>query len=375
MKVERYACVMLLILSFLSTIILISIQREWQLLQNEVTPESHSRLLALQMGSSIPYRNATYGGSIIIENGTYTIENMDLHLQGNITVRNNATLLTRNARLFFTRDWRTSEKVLMLREKSIWLAYNTTVLFKGSEYYDFQIEADDESQVTLVDSKLSGWAYITMKTESRVFLSNSSLIGLGSRFTWAAIQTEGNSMARIENSTIDSMSTQGNSSTRITKSKVTGNISTWGNSSLEIEDSELASIDGSCENSTIHLSKSTILYLDSAGAEMNVEDSTIQTLSAWRTTWVKGSSVISVEANGNSCVWLISSSSKSIITRDQGRVYIGWQVPILGVVAIPHSWIPILGFMLLFGIIIGTIASTIIVKRKWEQRKEKSLDQ
>ena len=74
-------------------------------------------------------------------------------------------------------------------------------------------------------------------------------------------------------------------------------------------------------------------------------------------------SVSKTKALNNSTVWLINSDGGVISTINESEVFVGYDLPLLGVVLFPYTWIPILQALMITLTITIVIIVILILKR------------
>jgi hypothetical protein len=183
--------------------------------------------------------------------------------------------------------------------------------------------------------------------------------------------TYDNSTARIQDSELDIASAGGNSSIYVSNSIIqTRSVSATGKGLVEIQNSLLGTIEWCFENSTLHIVNSTVSNIKFGGLSMIVKDSSISYyVSGARnsTIWLERISTSRITAEGNSTIWLIDSYAGKVEASDQGRVYVGWQIPLLGTVALPHNWLPFLEGLAILAALVLIIALLIFLNRRWKR--------
>ena len=328
------------------------------------------------------YQNLVVEGDIAVENGTYLIENTTFNLTGKITASNDATILIRNATLFLTTQGQTIFRDgVVLTDNSKLVTENATIVLKCANPIEWSyITVSDESTANITDSKLYGNALIIGRQNSRINVNRSVLKKPGqiSRVTSFTVLTEDNSTATIQNSELDIALARGNSSIYISDSNIQSfGILLEGNALMEIENSLVRLVEWGGW-STLRILNSTISSIEFTGLALTVRDSrVIYDLSSGgsSTVWLTNVSAGRVRAESNSTVWLINSYAGIVETRDQGKVYVGWQLPLFGTVAFPHNWLPILQTIALLAALVLIIALLVVLNRRWKRRQMQKLEQ
>lgn len=372
MKYERG-----LLLLILSGTILVSRRvdaaLQYPIRQFGVLQETPDARLASWMSTTTYYENETHSGDFIVENGTYLIENVEFHLLGKMWVRNEAMVIARNATLVLSpQEVGAYREAIVLEDESRFIAENLTIVFQLLSYDQSYIVVDDEAQLNITDSQLSGWGYITARHNATVYIENGTLEG--SRPVESlncGVLTADNAFARIHNSKLDQAGAGDKSSILILKSIIQPNgVSASENGTIEIENSDVGYCQRLFDNSHLRISNSTIRGISFGGAVLRVQDSQIK-YSVWTarncTVWFTRTSVASVRAGGNSTIWLINSAAKKIKTSDEAKVNVGWQLPVLGTFTVPYTWIPILQAALFIVTVISVIVALVLINKRWNR--------
>jgi len=321
---------------------------------------------------------------LTIESGTYAMENMELNFTGKMTVTNDATLKVRNTTLVLTTRGETFyREAIVLRDKSRFIAENATIIFKSvNAIEDSYITVGDEALVNITDSELNGLAFIIGEQNSRTYINRSTLRNPSPTGTldYFGVSARDNSTARIQNSKLDVAGAGDNASAYILNSDLMagGIFGGDGNSLIEIRNSIVGTVQWLRDNCTLRISNSTIEVIGFEGSVLHVEDSGITlVLRVYgdSTALLKSTSVKYVQAYDRSQVWLINSAAKDIRTLDEGKVYVGWQLPLFGTISFPHTWLPILlvlAFLLALSLIIALL---VFLNRQWKRWQTKKLRQ
>lgn len=326
-------------------------------------------------------QNLTIKGDIVVENGTHLIENVNLNLKGKIVAGNDATVIVRSATLFVTTPGYNFRDGILLADRSRLIVENATVFLEsansGEQSY---ITVGDESIVNITTSELHGIALVMGRQNSRIYVNRSILKGPspGDLLTCGVIMYD-NSTAGIQDSELDLAQAGGNSSIYVSNSIIqTRSISTSGRGLVEVQNSLLGNIEWCFENSTLHIVNSTVYNIEFGGLSLIVKDSRVSRyVSGWRnsTIWLERISTSRVTAKGNSTIWLINSYAGKVEASDQGRVYVGWQLPLLGTVTVPHNWLPFLEGLAILAALVLIIVSLIFLNRRWKRWKLQKTNQ
>ena len=333
---------------------------------------------ATWMDTATSYENRTHWGDLIIENGTYLIENMEFHLFGKLSVRHEATVVARDATFVLSPEGGVSyREAIVLEHESRFIAENLTVVFQPLSYSACYIVVDDEAQLNIADSQLSGWGHIIARHHATVYMENGTLESLKPEFEGSGVIAEDNAFARVQNSKLDVAGARGESSILILNSIVQpeGAFAS-GKGTVEIENSDVGYSEELRESSTLRIADSTIDGMSLGGGVLHVHDSQIRysvRISGDCTAWFIGTMIPHVSAQGNSTVWLINSAAKEIKTFDEARVNVGWQLPVLGTFTVPHTWVPILQAVFIMVALLVIITILVLVNKQWKRWRTKKM--
>jgi hypothetical protein len=260
---------------------------------------------------------------------------------------------------------------IVLANRSRFVAENATIVFK-SDYSEGHITVGDEAMTNITDSELYGLGYIIGRQNSRIHVKRSVFEGPNPVYLRSCgVITRDNSMARIQDSELDVAQAGGNSSIYVSNSIIlTGGVSAGGNSLIEIENSKVGTSQWLWDNSTIRVLNSTTDSIYFSGGSLIVRDSIVNhwlQVSGNSTAWLTSVSASRVTARSNATIWLINSHAGAIETSDQGRVYVGWQLPLFGIVTVPYTWVPILQGITVLATLVLIIALLVFLNRRWKK--------
>jgi hypothetical protein len=246
--------------------------------QSVVLQETPEARLAPWMATSTYYENRTHRGDLIIENGTYLIEDMEFHLFGKMSVRHDATVVARDAKFVLSPEGGVSyREAIVLENESRFIAENLTVVFQPLSYDFSYIVVDDEAQLNITDSQLSGWGYINARHNATVHIENGTIESLKPEFESSGVITEDNAFARIQNSKLDYAGARDESSIFILKSIVQPDgVSASGKGTIEIENSDVGYCEELPDSSILRITNSTIEGMNLVGGVLHVQDSQIK---------------------------------------------------------------------------------------------------
>lgn len=308
----------------------------------------------------------------ILVNGSQklTIKNCKFVQYGKITVENNATLDIENATLYIKNPSDPFRYGLTVTDQSSLLLTNATlILAHGREPYIYE-------QTILIE-----------KNATAVVLDSN----ITSPFRNAWMVARYNSKISVQNSSFDNSTGLGsfdNSTGYIQDSTLTYQLNAARNSELVVEDSDINNIHGTdvCEiqikncviysYSEIYWGTNLLVYNSSIFSIFTVYDATAR---------FEGSSIDKLIVNdcgsarliccstsktrvmNNSTVWLINSDGGVISTLDESEVFVGYDLPLFGVVTFPYTWVPVLQAFLIILVTIIVIVVLLLIRRRFRQ--------
>ena len=260
---------------------------------------------------TIQYQNITYDEDLLVHNNqTFTIENSEfLITNGTITVEDTSTLIIRNSKFTTNPSWNAEGESIVLMNQANLIITNTTVIFihpQGDFNCEILVQNDAEANIT--HSTFQNLVYVRGSENSVIHVNNSTIVSKAF-WTKSGVATYDNSTAEIE------------------KSTMTGAF-IWENSTVTIKNSVVELLrtgPDPPDKTTINIAASKIDQLDAFGAtKICVEDST----------------VTHMNAHSNAEILFVDCHVGRFETHGNPKVVVGWNLPLFGLVKMPHTWIP-----------------------------------
>lgn len=287
------------------------------------------------------YQNVTYEGHLLIcNNQTFTIQNSDFYMNGTITVEDTSTLIIWNSKFTTipSRDAPLGRESIILVNQSNLIITNVTVIFKHpTGNFNCEILVRDNATANITHSIFQNPGYVTSHENSVIHVSNSTLTTT-SWSRYSGVATFDNSTAEIENSTMDGVFVWDNSTVSI-KDSVVRLVRTGGTTTIDIATSKVDQIE-------------TFEPIEEAHAP---------------TIYVEGSTVRRVRVRDAS-VLLVNSYAGSIEAQGSATVFVGWNLPLFGLVKMPYTWIPYI--QLIVVVAIGVVI-VVILRVSWRKKRAK----
>lgn len=300
----------------------------------------------------VQYQSLPHEGDLIVDgNETRIIEDCEYNLIGNITVKDNATLIIRNA--IFNQTGVGDRVGIMVENRSSFVVTNATLII--SQDFSSKILVQDEAIVNIVNSNIINSeqdVLIWPEDSSTFYMENSVMSGLKT----CKVVANDNSEVHVENSNFD-------------------RATVWGSSTVFIESSSLSDAIRTFNNSTVHVFGSTIGYVHAYGSLLlYIRSSTIESYvqtGIESEVWLIKTSVPEVRAGGSSKVWLISASVGTFQEHDNATVSVGWDIPLFGPIAFHHRLAPVVWLIALIAAGAITFVVLFVVIKKLQKRQKK----
>lgn len=299
------------------------------------------------------YQNVTHEGDILVSGSeTFTIQDLEFHMLGKITVTDTSTLLIRNAKFVTIPTW--DGESIVLEGHANLAIMNSTVIFKHPGGFDCRIIAYDNAQGNITLSTIRQNGDLVAYDNSSIHVRNSTMtISPEPHTDYCGVVTYGVSTAKIENSNIDGVFVWDNSSTSIMNS-VVGLVRTGRSgpdqTTVNITSCEINAIEAYGDSPVLHIKDSTIAWRLGLGSNASA--------------WLTGCSVGEMTAGANASIFLIDSSADCIKTHDDATVLVGWNLPIFGLVMMHHTLVPIVQTSIIIILIAIVVISLVLLFRK-----------
>jgi hypothetical protein len=305
----------------------------------------------------------------ILLNGTqtFTIKNCNYTQYGKITAENNATLHVENATVCIKMLLDSFRYGLTITNRASLLLINSTLILA----YGMGLDAQT----------------VLIQDNSTAVISNAEIT---SPFRNVGVVARYNSNISVYNSIFENstgLAIFDNSTGYVQNSVLTYQLNVARDSYLTAKNSDIWGISGEkCDiqimSCIIHsysiISLGTIMSVCNSsitstfGVYCSIarfEGSSLDSLTAGGYAFVKliSSSTSQTEARDNSTVWLINSEGGEIYTSSRSNVFVGYDLPLFGVIIVPYTWIPVLQAFLI--IVAGSIILVILllVRRRFRR--------
>jgi len=308
----------------------------------------------------------------IVVNGSQklTIKNCEFVQYGKIMITENSTLEIENATLYVKNLLNYFRYGLTVTNQSSLLLTNATLILahgKKPKEHEQTVLIERNSTASIIDSRIT------------------------SPFKNAWVVSRYNSKISVQNSSFDNSTGLGvwdDSTGYIRDSTLTYQLNTARNSKLIVEDSYVNSVRGrdACDiqiknciiysYSDIHWGP-TLLVCNSSipsvftvyGATAKFNNSLIEELvvNDYGSARLVCCSVSKTRVLNNSTVWLINSDGGAISTINESEVFVGYDLPLFGVVFFPYTWIPILQTFMIILTVTIVIMVTLVIKRRFRR--------
>jgi len=314
--------------------------------------------MSFSTSAASQYQNVTYEGDLLVSsNDTFTIQNSEFYMIGKITVQDTSTLIMQNSKFTAMPIYRDS---IVLKDQANLMVTNTTMISKSQTSSRCKLLVCNDAEVKIAHSALLRRWEIVAYNRSVVHVNNTTQQAIfgGDTARLNGIITYGTSTAEIENSTIESVFVSDDSTVSIRNSVV-----------KQVRMEGRTSGSAHANNATVDIMCSTIESINALNGvpTLYVEDSTV----TWRANFLASSSVqltrssiAELIAQRNTNVILIDCYAESIEARDNSRVFVGWDLPLFGLVTMHYTWVPIVQMIIVIAIIVAIITVLVLYKRR-----------
>ena len=298
---------------------------------------------------AVPHQNSSYEEGLVVgDNETCTIEDSD-QLIGNITIKDHATLIIRDA--LVNQDDYDRVGITVMNQANL-IVTNATLII--SQVFSSKILVQDDAIVNIANSNIVNpeqdiliWA----EDSSTVYIENSVMSGLKN----CKVVADDYSEVHVHNSTFDRMTV-------------------WGSSTVFLASSTLGEAVRAFGNSTIHVSDSTISYVTADGdLSLYIRNSNIESYirtGSSSDVWLIHTVVPEIWAGGSSKLWLIDSSVEAFHEYDEARVFVGWDLPVFGPVAFHHTLVVVVQLFAI--VLVGVMVFLVLfflIRRLWKRSR------
>ena len=292
------------------------------------------------------------GDITVGNNDTFLIQDCQFNLTGKLIIKDRAEVVIHNAT--FISNWNTSEvpeksgtqpwrtRHIIVANQAKLTVLNCELIFSATypwhaEYhsvllYNHATANITKSRVTYVNGKGD---FVYAYDDSKFWIEDATISThkpenvYGYEYPKSGLVTTGQSEVEVRNSTFDEMHIEGNCS--VVFSNVNAEYCGMIN-----------------DSSKVNVIDSTISKFDIYGPDSNV--------------WLTDTAAKELIVRGNSKVWLHNSSVKDIL--GENRVWVVWNWPLFGPIAVQYAWTPYILPVITSIIILIAIATLLLLMRR-----------
>jgi hypothetical protein len=297
-----------------------------------------SRVIKLQ-------RLVNNGDLIVSGNEKRTIEDCEYQLIGNIIVKDDATLIIKNAIFNQTGQYVPMERFvdnnptpvnIVVESRASLFITNTTLMITRN--VTSRILVRNEAKMYIASSSIENFKYdveIWAVDASLLYIENSMMRRAKENATTYTVQScvvlsKHYSEVHIENLTFDRVTVYGNSRVFIERSTLKNALRIFNSPTVQVVGSIIGYV--TAEGSPLVYIRSSIIKGTAGPYIMASEPTTSADI------WLIHMTVESVSAGGSSKVRLIDASVKNLHMYDHAALFVGWDLPLFGpVVLSPES--------------------------------------
>jgi len=329
----------------------------------------------------VQYQTLVNNGDLIVSGKEKrTIEDCEYQLIGNVIVKDNATLIIKNAIFNQTGQYvpmeisvdnnPTQVNIVVENQASLFLT-NTTLMIPQN--VTSRILIQNEAKMYIADSSIENFRYdvsIWAIDSSLLYIENSIMrrakedVGYWTVEARTVVCTD-YSEVHVENLTFDRATVYSSSRVFIERSHL--------KDAVRIFDSPTVQVTGSIIDGYVTTEGSPLLYIRSS--IIGYGNSTMESyISASESTtsadiWLIHMNVETVVAGGSSKVRLIDASVKDLHMYDNAALFVGWDLPLFGPVAFPSELAFIIQLIALNLLAVTIIIVIFVVLRKLRRRR------
>ena len=276
---------------------------------------------------SVGYASVVHEGNLTIAgNEVFLVDGGDFHQNGSVLVRDNATLIIRNARYYQTAE---DYEHIAVRDQARFVIENSSALFSYAPDVKISVLNQTVMNVTnsVVTNSLGGvWIWMGQDALLNMRSSNMSSLGDGGR-----VVTDHSCRAEIQNSTLDFAVCWDRSIVNVSGSAIRKGAKAWSTAQVLISDCIVDYL-WAYQNCRMEIKNTTVpsdapfevalrssgdanVYIFSSVLEDNVNVATQVKVR------LRDSSTRNVSAYDNSVVWLVNTTAESVYTEGQAMVY------------------------------------------------------
>jgi hypothetical protein len=302
----------------------------------------------------IQYQSLVSEGDLIVEGDeTRTIEDCEYQLIGNIIVKDNATLIIKNAIFNQTGRYVPADipaNIVVENQANFYLT-NTTLII--SQNVTSRILIQNQAKMYITGSSIENFEYdvaIWAIDNSLVYIENSVMRRAKEDVEYWVVETctvvcDGYSEVHIKNLTFDRTTVYQSSKVFIERSTLNDAVRIFDSPTVQVTDSTIDYV--TAEGSPVVFIRSSIIgsYIHA------LQDTTSADI------WLIHMTVKTVVARGSSKVRLIDASVTNLQMDGNAALFVGWDLPLFG----PVAFTPTLAFVIQLIALNSLLAIIIIV--------------
>lgn len=301
----------------------------------------------------IQYQSLINEGDLIVGgNETRTIEDCEYQLIGNIIVKDDATLIIKNAIFNQTGRYVPADipANIVVKDRASFFLTNTTLII--SQNVTSRILVQNEAKMYIADSSIENFKYdvsIWAIDNSLVYIENSVMRRAKEDIGHWVVETctvvcDHYSEVHIKNLAFDRATVYQSSKVFIERSTLKDAVRIFDSPTVQVIGSIIGYV--TAEGSPLLYIRSSIIESDITASE-NTTSADI---------WLIHMTVERVIAGGSSKVRLIDASVKDLYIYGNAALFVGWDLPLFGPVAFPSAYAFVIQLIAL-----NLLAATIII--------------
>lgn len=319
----------------------------------------------------IQYQSLVSEGDLIVEgNETRTIEDGEYQLIGNIIVKDNATLIIKNAIFNQTGRYVPADipaNIVVENQGNFYLT-NTTLII--SQNTTSRILVQNQAKMYIADSSIENFEY-----DVAIWAIDNSLVNIEDSIMRRAKEDVGHwvvetrtvvcdaySEVHIKNLTFDRTTVYQYSKVFIDRSTLNDAVRIFDSPTVQVTDSTIDYV--TAEGSPVVFIRSSTIesYIHA------VEDTTSADI------WLIHMTVETVVARGSSKIRLIDASVTSLQMDGNAALFVGWDLPLFGPVAFTPTLAFVIQLVALNSLVVMIIIVLYVLISKWRKRHPSKIE-
>lgn len=339
-------------------ILLVSITSTLIFLSSSITTKaSYSKSFTFQF-------QTVHEENIVVSSNETRIIDYEYYLIGNVTIKDNATLIIQNT--FFNLTSTHGFADILVKDHAKLVVTNSTLRISSNSTSKLLIR--NHATLEISNSKIENPEddiSIILQDSSSAYIENTVISSSKKPKIVVGYSANDNPGVHIKNSTLNRIVVWGLSTVFVEKSIVQGAMRIFTDSIVHVSES---TIEGQGEPFAITVDGS---------ASIQIRDSIIRTTLTARENseaWLIHTKTKEVRGSGNAKVWLINTSVDNLYHYDDATIFAGWELPLIGIITVPYTLAPLIEYLTYAALAAVALILLYLVIRKLKKRRLEKLE-